>query len=60
MQEDHVLPYLSVMESMDGAADLKLGDKVAKSDKKAVVSISSLYLYSSSKWRLISDQRHLK
>ncbi|CAB0036164.1 unnamed protein product, partial [Trichogramma brassicae] len=37
MQEDLVQPKLTVREAMYFAADLKLGSKVSKSDRKAVV-----------------------
>lgn len=37
MQKDHLLPNLTVEEYMTAAADLKLGDKIPKEEKKSIV-----------------------
>lgn len=38
MQMDELSPYLSVLETMQLAANLKIGDRKTSSEKKALVS----------------------
>lgn len=42
MQDDLVQPHLSVHEAMVFAADLKLGDELAKEQKLTVVSVVTI------------------
>lgn len=45
MQQDVYQPMLTINEAMEYCADLKLGNKLSKSDKNEVVSILS-YIHS--------------